>query len=163
QMFSSGGVLVGELSNRRTQTEDRIRSLREKLVHAEGIAAGKACVYATGSFGRREASIYSDLDLFIVSKMGNETRVDGKPEGLLKRLDEIRIKGELIDVTRELGIPEFSGDGKYLVHYPVRELTSTLGKPEDDALNTFTARLLLLLESYPLLGGVVYKSIIDEV
>jgi hypothetical protein len=50
-----------------------------------------------------------------------------------------------------------------LVHYSVQELTGTLGKPEDDALNTFTARLLLLLESHPLLGASVYKDVIEEV
>jgi predicted nucleotidyltransferase len=154
---------VGELSDRRSQTSKRIKTLREKLSDAEGIAAGKACVYATGSFGRCEASAYSDLDLFIVSKMGNEETSDGKQQSLLRRLDDIRIKADLIEVTRELNIPEFSGDGKYLVHYSVQELTGTLGKPEDDALNTFTARLLLLLESHPLLGASVYKDIIEEV
>jgi hypothetical protein len=154
---------VGELNDRRLQTTARIKTLREKLSDAEGIAAGKACVYATGSFGRREASVHSDLDLFIVSKMGNEKTADGKHQSLLKRLDDIRIKADLIEVTRELKIPEFSGDGKYLVHYSVQELTGTLGKPEDDALNTFTARLLLLLESHPLLGASVYKDVIEEV
>lgn len=154
---------MGELTNRRSQTEERISALRGKLAGAEKIAAGKACVYATGSFGRREASIHSDLDLFIVSKMGNERGTDGKPHSLLKRLDDIRIKADLIEVTQELKIPEFSGDGKYLVHYSVQQLTETLGKPEDDALNTFTARLLLLLESHPLLEASVYKDVIEEV
>lgn len=154
---------MGELSDRRKQTKDRIKTLRQKLSEAEKIAAGKACIYATGSFGRREASSHSDLDLFIVSKMGNEKDAEGKSQPLLKRLDDIRIKADLIEVTSELKIPEFSGDGKYLVHYPVEQLTSTLGKPDDDALNTFTARLLLLLESYPLLGEAVYKEVIEDV
>jgi len=154
---------VGELSDRRQQTRTRINTLREKLSEADKIASGKACVYATGSFGRQEASSHSDLDLFIVSKMGNEKDSDGKFQPVLKRLDDIRIKADLIEVTRELNIPEFSGDGRYLVHYPVEQLTDTLGKPDDDALNTFTARLLLLLESHPLLGEVVYKEIIDDV
>lgn len=155
--------MLGELLDRRAQTENRIDLLQKKLTEAAKIAAGKACVYATGSFGRREASSYSDLDLFIVSKMANEKGADGKFQPLLKRLDDIRIKADLIEVSRELNIPEFSGDGKYLVHYPVEQLISTLGKPEDDALNTFTARLLLLLESHPLLGEDVYREIIEEV
>lgn len=154
---------MSELSDRRAQTKERLARLRDRLKEAEQIASGKACVYATGSFGRREASIYSDLDLFIVSKMGNPEKPEDKPQPLLKRLDDIRIKADLIEVTRELNIPEFSGDGRYLVHYPVAQLTSTLGKPEDDALNTFTARLLLLLESYPLVGEAVYSEIIEEV
>lgn len=152
---------MGQLSDRRSQTEARTKTLRERLSEANEIAAGKACVYATGSFGRGEASVHSDLDLFIVSKMAAHT--GNKAKSQLKRLDDIRIKARLIEVTRDLGIQEFSGDGKYLVHYPVRDLIDTLGKPEDDAMNTFTARLLLLLESRPLVQEVVYKDVIREV
>ena len=56
---------MGELDNRREQTERRIIELRAELKDAERLAAGNACVYATGSFGRGEASDFSDLDLFI--------------------------------------------------------------------------------------------------
>jgi hypothetical protein len=66
-------------------------------------------------------------------------------------------------VTRELAIPEFSGDGRYLDHHTVREFTETLGTPEDDVTNTFTARLLLLLESCPLVETTVYGEVTDEV
>jgi hypothetical protein len=125
---------------------------------AEVLAAGKACVYATGSFGRCEASIHSDLDLFILGK----SKLDGS-ESILKRLDEICIKADLIEVTRKLQIPEFSGDGRYLSHYSVKDFTRTLGTPEDDVTNTFTARLLLLLESRPLVEPTVYEELIEEV
>ena len=154
---------MGELSNRRSQTEARLRALRERLRSAEDIAAGKACVYATGSFGRGEASTHSDLDLFIVGKRNGKPGPDGKEGSLLKRLDDIRIKADLIEVTRDLGIPEFSGDGRYLVHYSVHDFTKTLGTPEDDVTNTFTARLLLLLESRPLVEEEVYGEILEEV
>ncbi|MHC2281058.1 hypothetical protein ACVME8_007701 [Bradyrhizobium diazoefficiens] len=120
-------------------------------------------MYATGSFGRGEASEHSDLDLFIVGKRNGKPGSDGKEASLLKRLDDIRIKAELIEVTRTMGIPEFSGDGRYLVHYSVDDFTKTLGTPHDDVTNTFTARLLLLLESYPLVEGVVYREIIEDV
>ena len=63
---------MGGLSDRRLQTANRIKTLRDKLSQAEEIASGKACVYATGSFGRCEASSHSDLDLFIVSRMSDE-------------------------------------------------------------------------------------------
>ena len=64
---------MGELANRRSETAVRISKLRDRLKVVEALAEGKACVYATGSFGRSEASRYSDLDLFIVGKR------DGKP------------------------------------------------------------------------------------
>jgi hypothetical protein len=110
----------------------------------------------TGSFARGEATRYSDLDLFIASKVTRKTPA-------LRRLDAILVTADLIDATRKLQIPDFSGDGEYLVHYPVTELTERLGTQEDDVNNTFTARLLLLLESSPLLGSSAYSAITDQV
>ena len=75
----------------------------------------------------------------------------------------ILVKADLIDTTKKLGIPEFSGDGEYLTHYTAAELIKSLGKPEDDVSNTFTARLLLLLESTPLLGDAVYTELTQDV
>jgi predicted nucleotidyltransferase len=151
---------VGELDNRRSQTNERVEKLRGELRAAESIIAGKACVYATGSVGRREASLHSDLDLFILAK--SEVRANGK-ESLLTRLDSIRVKADLIEATDKLGFPEFSGDGKYLTAYAVHELIDTLGSSRDDVENTFTARLLLLLESLPLLESEVYDQVTAEV
>jgi hypothetical protein len=155
--FSNGEDLVGELADRRFYTESRIETLQGKLQEAEAIAVGKACVYATGSFGRLEASAHSDLDLFIVGKS------DDSNHSLLKKLDEICIKADLIEVTRELGFPPFSGDGRYLVHHSVGRLVKALGTQEDDFENTFTARLLLLLESRPLLEKDVYREVTNDV
>lgn len=156
------------LENRRSRTAERVETLKADLQISKGLAEGKACVYATGSFARGEASAYSDLDLFIVGKSRKveETNRTGKhprSERVLRRLDEICLKAELIDVTKRLSIPEFSGDGEYLKHYTVDELTGTLGRPEDDVTNTFTARLLLLLESKPLIGGDVYREAVSDV
>ena len=148
---------MGELSVRRSQTAHRIKELQTRLATAESLAKSKACVYATGSFGRCEASAHSDLDLFILSK------IDGENGRLLSRLDAICIMADLIRTTRDLKIPEFSGDGRYLVHYSAYDLINTLGKPEDDVTNTFTARLLLLLESCALLEGDIYGEIVTSV
>jgi len=148
---------MGELlSKRRAETAKRIESLRGKLTDADQLCGDKACVYMTGSFGRGEASSFSDLDLFIV---GHGTR----KEPVLTGLDEILVKADLIEATRKDGLPEFSGDGQYLGGHTLAELVDTLGKPEDDVENTFTARLLLLLESSPLLGAPAYHQITDAV
>jgi hypothetical protein len=50
-----------------------------------------------------------------------------------------------------------------LTHYSVHEFTKTLGTPEDDVINTFTARVLLLLESCPLVESGVYADVTGEV
>jgi predicted nucleotidyltransferase len=153
----SGKANVAELiDRRRAETARRIDQLRAELQRAGTIAGDDACVYMTGSFGRGEASQHSDLDLFIAGR-----DKDGRP--VLRRLDEIIIKADLIEATRKLGIQDFSGDGEYLQHYSVHQLVGTLGKPEDDVSNTFTARLLLLLESKSLLGIAAYKYVIEEV
>lgn len=148
---------MGEaLEKRRSKTAERINELKTRLVDAEQLCGDKACVFATGSFGRGEASQYSDLDVFIVG--------DGTLEKpALDPLDQILIKADLIDAIREMKIPDFSGGGEYLKHYTVDELIRSLGTPEDDASNTFTARLLLLLESSPLLGEPVYRRTTNRV
>lgn len=147
------------LDQRRLKSAERISDLQARLTDAARLATGKACIYATGSFARGEASDYSDLDLFIV---GKTRTVKGQTVRALKRLDETCIKADLIRQTRLLDIPEFSGDGAYLTHYTVAELVKGLGMPSDDADNTFTARLLLLLESRPLIGEEVYREAINE-
>jgi hypothetical protein len=45
----------------------------------------------------------------------------------------------------------------------VRDFTNTLGTEHDDVTNTFTARLLLILESCPLLEVAVYQVVTEEV
>ena len=150
---------MGELADRRAMTANRLSTLIAELKVAEGVARGKACVYATGSFGRGEASPHSDLDLFIVGK----NRSDGQKGSLLRPLDEICLKAELIGLTRRLEFPDFTDDGRYLTQYSVTDFTKTLGTPEDDVTNTFTARLLLLLESRPLAEPAVYAEVLEEV
>jgi predicted nucleotidyltransferase len=152
-----------EAERRRRFTEDRSTTLIAKLKDAKKLVGTVACVYATGSFGRLEASEYSDLDLFIVGRpaVGD----DGKPtlRSQLSTLDEICIKADLIEAIRKLKLPDFDGDGRYLIHRSVSEFVSALGTPEDDVNNTFTARLLMLLESRPILGHGVYTDAIDEI
>ncbi len=145
-----------ELLKRRLETRKRIEKLRGELTRAAHLCGDTACVYMTGSFGRGEASTYSDLDLFIVGQGTREAPA-------LSRLNQILVKADLIEATRKIGLPEFSGDGEYLTHHTVEELLGTLGRPEDDIKNTFTARLLLLLESAPLIGESAYRLIVDDV
>jgi len=129
-------------------------------VQTPEICADTACVYATGSFGRREASPHSDLDLFIVSLSSER---DGVDRSNLSRLNEILLKAELIRASKELHFPEFDQDGRFLQSHTARKLIQSTGNQYDDAENTFTARLLLLLESKPLAGSEVHARIIDDV
>jgi hypothetical protein len=146
------------IDERQHYSDDSFEKLRSELTHAAEVCSGRACVYATGSFGRREASGFSDLDLFIVS-LG----ADKRDSRWLSKLDEIVLKAELILASRKLRFPPFSRDGEFLQHHTSHRLIATTGTETDDSTNTFTARLLLLLESKPLIGADVHSLAIDEV
>jgi hypothetical protein len=149
------------LQARRAEAARRLAGLADNLSDAAKLAEAKACVYVTGSFGRGEASSHSDLDLFILGRSEPADK-GGHGTRALSRLDEICIKADLIRVSQQDGFPPFSGDGAYLVHYTIQELLAKLGTPEDDAANTFTARLLLVLESRALIGQDVREAAITE-
>lgn len=150
-----------ELSRRRLETQQRIENLRGELARTAAEIQEKACVYVTGSFGRNEAGQHSDLDLFIIGARNGDPGSNDK--NTLRRLDEICLKADLIRTTKKLSLPDFDGDGKYLSRHSVQNLLKTLGQPQDDALNTFTARLLLLLESKPLIGENIYRNSINDI
>lgn len=141
-----------DIIEQRSQTTQCIISKFQKKFSSQEckFINNTACVYLTGSFGRNEASEHSDLDLFIVGKS-------------LSKLDQIILQAELIKATRKCKLPDFSGDGEFLAFYTVNNLIDTLGTPDDDKANTFTARLLLLLESKPLLEPKIYDEIVNQI
>lgn len=114
------------------------------------------CIYVTGSYGRLEASEHSDLDLFFIHRGSEKT--DSIP-----RISKILLDAELIRIGRDLGFPEFSGDGRYLAVHYIDDMRKALGSPADDFHNFFTARLLLLLESRPVHNGQLYEKLLEEV
>ena len=150
-----------ELNKRRAFSHDRLDKFRSELSESEGLALGKACVYATGSFGRGEGCSHSDLDVFIAAKVCNDS--GGQNSSMLNRLDEICIKAELIKVSQKNKFPPFTREGHYLTHHTTHDFTKSLGRPEDDYTNSFTARLLLILESVPLVGKQVHQEIASDI
>jgi hypothetical protein len=134
-----------------------LRELKSELASAGGDLAGKACIYTIGSYGREEASEFSDLDVFIVAESG------GSETKSLSKLDLTCALADLIRASRKHGFPDFSNDGEYLNNYSVQQLTETLGTRGDDHSNAFTARLLLLLESRALIGDEVHERAIAQV
>ena len=145
----------------REGTLRRLEELRIKLADAESLISGKACVYATGSFGRLEAGPHSDLDLFIVV---DETKnVEGVKVRQLDGIEEIRLKYKLIMAGKKCQIADFDGGGKYLESHTIEAFVKDLGTREEDYNNTLTGRLLLLLESRPLLGEDLYGHLLNNV
>lgn len=151
-----------EIESRRIYAAEKLKALHAALTDAAEYCHGKACVYVTGSYGRLEACAHSDLDLFILGKSTYNDK-ERKEDRSLTKLNEICVKADLIHKAGSLGFDPFSGDGEYLQHYTFHELTEMLGKRQDDAANTFTARLLLLLESRPLIEPDVYWEQVENV
>lgn len=145
------------LSSRRSATSERLARLQEHLRSSgtEVLLGSAACIYATGSVGRGEATTHSDLDVFLVA------RDDVTP--LFGRLEFFQVASRLIDAARAGNFPPFSNDGEYLDVHQLPKLIGHLGTREDDHSNVFTARMLLLLESRPVLGEAVYDDAIAAV
>ncbi|SRR6266508_1594493 len=145
------------LTERRDYSLERLQAFRERVAAIGSITdAPSLCIYATGSFGRLEASKFSDLDLFFVLKGSSETSP-------LPRTTKIRIDAALIEIADDLGFPEFSGDGEYLEYHYLDDILRDLGSRADDYMNFFTARLLLLLESVPIFGEAAYEQALRDI
>lgn len=135
----------------------RLSELQDALAPAHDLLGDhRPCVYATGSYGRLEAWGGSDIDLFFLYDDADETT-------RLPWTVFVRLAALLIDETSNMGFPPFSGDGKYLEVQYVRRMEEVLGSPRDDSLNTFTGRMLLLLESQPVYGEDVYLALLERI
>ena len=148
--------MYGSGMDRAGFSRKQIAELGERLVGLEELLKDEPlCIYATGSYGRLEAWSGSDIDVFFLH--------EGHPETPFSRLNLIKVSAQLIQATEEMGFPPFSGDGRYLdVHY-LELMREVLGSPDDDSLNAFTARMLLLLESRPVFGAERYQHFLETV
>ena len=151
------------LPQRRQQSIDRLARLVEAARKLEPIVTGEPlCIYITGSYGRLEAVVHddlelaSDLDLFFLYGVDD-------PDATFPRTRWFRLAGQLIELAENLGFPPFSGDAEWLAVHNVSRMREQLGSPHDDSVNAFTARMLFLLESRPVLDAALYDRLIERV
>ena len=98
------------LDARRESTAERFEQIVNRVASLEALVDDFATVYATGSFGRGEASPNSDLDLFILTDDVSEE--DRTPR--LSAVNAIRLQAGLVKAAEEEKLPPFSDDGAYL-------------------------------------------------
>lgn len=148
----------------RKESEQRLERFREALQLEEGRLGEKGCVYATGSFGRLEAGPESDLDLFIVIHKNNKgSSKSEEPRFCMDDVQQIKMKNQIIVSAEDAGFPRFDGGGKFLKTHSFESYADDIGSQRDDFENTLTGRMLLLLESKPLMSENCYNALIDSV
>ena len=141
------------LSERRAASDARLWDFTEALLaeipakERDELIGDHTTIYAVGSGGRSELSPHSDLDVFLVKH--------GEP----RRIDEVRLQSAILRALRLRGFPDPSGDANFLKLHSAQALIEKMGEPSDDWENTFTARMLLLLESRPLVGNAAYERL----
>lgn len=116
------------------------------------------CIYACGSLGRMELGEASDLDLFFISHSFGEEN----GEGTIPKADKEEFFSAVKSIGKELDFPPPSKNGKYLKFTPLNNLLD-IGSSEEDYNNSFTARMLLLLESKPLYNLEAYDHLVKSV
>lgn len=134
----------------------RLKELAAALDPVAHLLENRLCVYATGSYGRLEAGFASDIDLFFLDDAADPTQPFPFTQFIL-------VSARLIEATKQMGFPRFSGDGRYLEVQPVSQMEKVLGSPDDDSVNAFTARMLLLLESRPLRDEALYEKLLRRI
>lgn len=111
-------------------------------------------VFVTGSVARGDMSEHSDVDMFVVRNADAEAPA---------KLDGAIITASIARALAKRQRPKPSRDGQFLQMQLLRQLVGELGKDTDDFHNHFTARMLLLLESKPLLSPTVYDHVVEAV
>jgi len=143
------------LQKRMNASEVERREITKKFNEWESLFGQKPItVYCAGSLGRGEIGSLSDLDLFILSDEEEKSR---------SKLRQLELLAAIIKINRDLEYNDFSNDGEYLKVYYKDHMLKSVGRPQDDSENLFTARMLLLLESKPVLNTAAYDILVNDV
>lgn len=115
------------------------------------------CVYACGSLGRLEMTKSSDLDLFFILMNDGD-----KGETFCTNLEKYTFFAKLLDINEKHSFKEPSKHGIYWDFISEKSLLD-IGSRQEDYNNSFTARMLLILESKPLYNDKEYDSLIKVI
>lgn len=109
------------------------------------------CVYACGSLARCELVENSDLDLFFIN---DECLV-------ITNINKYRFFSKLYDINDKCGFQKPSKCGGFWEFISKKDLLD-IGSRNEDYNNSLTARLLLILESRPVINETLYNKIVEK-
>lgn len=95
----------------------------------------------------------SDLDPYVV-------RVHAGGSGISDEDAATAIAWALREAVRDAGLPELDANGEYASLVTAESLFESLGSPLDDETGALTRRMLLLLESRPVVNEAAYQDLI---
>lgn len=142
-------------ASRRSASEAKLNSIGGDLHGNPHVGKLVGTIFAAGSYGRLEAGPRSDLDLFVIENIERDNN--------LNALERVRLLSALTDINDRNGCPAFDGEMRFFKVYSTKELIEYTGKPIDDTENSFTARMLLLLEGRPLYGDDEFEAAVARV
>ena len=88
------------IDQRKEWSKRRLESFKEEVSEiCEVTRHADLCIYVTGSFGRLEASEYSDLDLFFIERSDSDL-------SQMTRIDKTLMDASLITKCRDMRFPE---------------------------------------------------------
>lgn len=134
---------------------DEIQRKMNQIFPLEDERYKNICVYACGSLGRLEMTQNSDLDLFFISLH------DDKKDPMEQNLNKYIFFSKLYEINYTMNFPEPSRGGEYWSFINKTDFLD-IGSRKEDFNNSFTARLLFMLESKPLYNERVYNQLIEE-
>ena len=94
-----------KLNEHKKYSKNRLNEISKRISEIDQLSTNKLCIYTTGSYGRLEASENSDLDLFFI---------DTDEDTPTSNIDKTLINAQVINICRNMNLPEFSKDGGYL-------------------------------------------------
>ena len=130
------------LLKRRKRAREQLAHIQKEFEGEEYFKGLPIAIFFAGSLARLEIGEKSDLDLFVTADEDSQLR---------SSLCKYMLFSHLIRLNERLGFPPFSNDGEYLNIYFVEDMKNGTGSRRDDSDNLFTARMLLMLESKPLI------------
>ena len=114
----------------------------------------RVCVFTCGSLGRFEIAENSDLDLFFIIE-----HKDGK---VYSNIEKYIFFSKMYSINKDNNFPEPSKQGEYW-DFIINKHLLDIGSRSEDFNNSFTARMLLILESKPLYNEKLYNELIKEI